>query len=64
MRNVSLTTNKAKQNKKLDSGATNTVKSNTQTNNNSTTTTTKSRARQRKTQTKQKLLGFLVDMIC
>lgn len=41
MRNVSLTTNKAKQNKKLDSGATNTVKSNTQTNNNSTTTTTK-----------------------
>lgn len=41
MRNVSLTTNKTKQNKKLDSGATNTVKSNTQTNNNSTTTTTK-----------------------
>lgn len=40
MRNVSLTTNKAKQNKKLDSGAANTVKSNTQTNNNSTTTTT------------------------
>lgn len=39
MRNVSLTTNKAKQNKKLDSGATNTVKSNTQTNNNLTTTT-------------------------
>lgn len=60
MRNVSLTTNKAKQNKKLDSGATNTVKSNTQTNNNN-----KNRERDRdKHKHKQKLLGFLVDMIC